>query len=186
MPASIEVACAEVIAVEHGAVGHIDLGAPIGVGFDTDNVIGINDCNAKVNKSAHHVTLPMNKDRGRCEQRPPISPSLFGGGKAHESRHAFRGHELKRIIRQKDEGFELATIQQQDKGAGSDLRRSIIVQIDGTDAGTRENRADGIVLVHLIVEIELAVEALAIFSDDNTSAVIRRDSLVEGGLHDGH
>ena len=61
--------------------------------------------------------------------------------------------------------------------AGSDLRRSVIVQIDGTDAGTRENRADGIVLVQLIVEIELAVEALAIFGDDNASAIIFRDNV---------
>ena len=50
-------------------------------------------------------------------------------------------------------------------------------QIDGADASTRENRTDGIVLVHLIVEIELAAEALAIFGDDNASTLIRRDNV---------
>ena len=57
------------------------------------------------------------------------------------------------------------------KSAGADFAVAIIIKIDSADALARDNGTNGVVVIDFVVKVDLTVEVLTIFGEDDASAI---------------
>ncbi len=57
------------------------------------------------------------------------------------------------------------------KSAGADFAVAIIIQIDSADALARDDGTNGVVVIDFVVKVDLTVEVLTIFGEDDASAI---------------
>ena len=84
---------------------------------------------------------------------------------------AFIGDSLDVFVRRKDERLNFAVRHQHHKSAGADFAVAIIIQIDSADALARDDGTNGVVVIDFVVKVDLTVEVLTIFGEDDASAI---------------
>ena len=84
---------------------------------------------------------------------------------------AFIGDSLDIFVRRKDERLNFAVRHQHHKSAGADFAVAIIIKIDSADALARDNGTNGVVVIDFVVKVDLTVEVLTIFGEDDASAI---------------
>ena len=75
------------------------------------------------------------------------------------------------FICHEDKGLDLAIRHQHHKGTGPNRTVAIIIQIDSVHTLARDDGPNGVVVIHFIVEVDLTVEVLTIFGEDDAAAV---------------
>lgn len=84
---------------------------------------------------------------------------------------AFIGDSLDVFVCCKDERLNFAVRHQHHKSAGADFAVAIIIQIDSADALARDDGTNGVVVIDFVVKVDLTVEVLTIFGEDDASAI---------------
>lgn len=105
----------------------------------------------------------------------PKCKLLLRGHEPDEAGQPFIGEELNFLVGHEDERLQLAIGHQQHEGAGPSFALAVLIQIDRINASTRDYRTDSVEVVHLFMEMELAVEVLPVLGQHDTAIVFCGD-----------